>query len=64
LRKLNIKLIDVKIRIRRLIVAKVVEKTRQVEDSVLPHYEICTPADAQKKLYEFLCMCLSLLLKR
>lgn len=64
LRKLNIKLIHIKVCIRIFVVAKVIVEAWQVIDSILSHYEVCTPTDSQEKLYELLCICFPLLLKR
>ena len=64
LRKLNIKLINIKISIRILIIAKVIEEARQIVYCILPNYEVCTSAYAQKKLDKFFSKVLPLLLKR
>lgn len=64
LRKLNIKLIHIEICIRSFVVAKVIVEARQIIDSILPHNEVCTPADSQEKLYELLSIGFPLLLER
>jgi hypothetical protein len=62
LRKLNVELVDVKVSIRILIVAKVIEETWQIIYSVLPHNKVRAPTNLQVKANKFFSMGFPLLL--